>query len=162
MNVNPDKINELIKNFVDLDEEGQNQLIAYSYKMLYEQSARRDIEKQNIQFNTKEDKQKEVDKLASNHLKSALDALDLLKHMNDTEKAAFFLTLKNFKEGKEKTLIDDSDITITINEKKLTTQQFLERNLNNFDLPKARDIADRIHCNIVSDMVDEKCNIDDK
>ncbi len=77
MNINPDKIKELVMNFVDLEEEEQNKLIAFSYNMLYEQSARKNIEKQNIKFASKEDKQKEVTKLTNNNLKEALKLIEL-------------------------------------------------------------------------------------
>lgn len=157
MNVNPDKIKELINNFADLYEEEQNKLIALSYKLLYEQSAKRDIQKQNISFNTKEEEQKEVEYRTNNQLKGALEVLDLINTMNDTKKAAFYMTLLNFQK-QQSTLVDDSDITITINERKITTKQFLEKTLNNVDFSKAREISNRIHCEVVADMILKECN----
>ena len=122
MNVDPKKIKELIMLYSQLDEEYQVKLLNEAYILLFKQTQKNQIKKENIKYATEEQLQQNITKRANENIYKAIDFLKILDKVSDTDKAALFMVINRLS-GKANT-VTESDISITVN-------MFLQKILSN-------------------------------
>ena len=81
MNIDPNKVKELILIYSELDEEYQKKLLGEAYKMQIMLSQKKQIQKEATKYKTEDELQKEIVKRSN---KSAKGVLDLVKMHGET------------------------------------------------------------------------------
>lgn len=137
MNIDPEKVKQLVLIFAELNEDYQKRLMAEAYKLQFKQSQLNQIQKEGISFDSEKDLDQEVEKRTGKCLKEVIELLDVIKKMNDTDKASVMMMLNQLS-GKGN-IFKESDITITINQKDVSMKEYLERNLSGADYEKAKE-----------------------
>ncbi len=140
MNLDPEKVKELVLIFSQLDEEYQKKLIGEAYKLQLMQSQKKQIENEKVNYNTEDGLQKEVEKRSNQAAKEALDLMEILNKANDTGKAAIFMLINQLS-GKAN-IVQESDISITVNQKDISIKEYIERHLANVDYGKAKNMTE--------------------
>lgn len=140
MNIDPNKVKELVLVFSELDEEYQKKLLGEAYKLQLMQSQKKQIQKEATKYKTEDELQKEIEKRSNKRAKEALDLMEILDKASDTDKAAMFMVL-NHLTGKAKT-VQESDISITVNQKNISMKEYLEKHLTNVDYDKAENMLE--------------------
>lgn len=141
MNINPDKVKELVLIFSELDEEYQKQLLSEAYKLQLMQGQKNLLQKEENNFTTKKELQEEIKKRAIKRTKEAVDLIERMDKMDDTDKATMFMFINQLA-GKSNTM-QESDITITVNQKDISMKEYLEKHLVNADYDKAKKAVNR-------------------
>lgn len=137
MNINPEKVKELILIYSELNEDYQKELMKQVYMLRLKQTQSNKIQEEGIRFKTDIELQDEINKRSTKTAKDAMEVLNALKKMNDTDKATIFM-LVNQLEGKGST-VKESDITITVNQKEVSMRDYLEKQLFDVDYDKAKE-----------------------
>lgn len=141
VNINPDKVKELVLIFSELDEDYQKQLLIEAYKLQLMQGQKNQLQKEGITFTTKEEFQEEIEKKTNKRTKEIIDLMQVIDKMNDTNKAAMFMAINQLV-GKPN-MVQESDITITVTHKDISMKEYLEKHLVNVDYEKAKKVANR-------------------
>ena len=139
MNIDPKKVKELILIYSELNEEYQKELMKQAYILQMKQSQLNQIQKEDKRFKTDRALQEEIDKRTNECAKDAKEMLDVLKKMDDTDKAALFMMIKQLSGSGN--LVQESDISITINQKDIPMKEYLEKYLIGADYEKAKEKA---------------------
>lgn len=137
MNINPEKVKELVLIYSELNEDYQKELMKKAYTLQLKQTQLNQIQKEKLQFKTESDLREEVDKRTAKRAEGIMSILETLKQVDDTDKAALFM-LVNQLAGRENT-VKESDITITVNRKAVTMRDFVEKHLFDADYDKAKE-----------------------
>ena len=138
-NIDQTKINRLLRVFLSLDEDYQNQLLAEAFKLQLMQSQKNLIEKEGKQFKSSEALQKEIESRSNKRFTEISDMMDKLQSSDDTSKAAIFMFINQLA-GKGN-MIQEPEITITVNQKEISMKDYLENHLNNADYDNAKSIS---------------------
>lgn len=139
MNINPDKIKELMLIYSELDEEYQERLFQEAYKLQLMQSQKKQMQKEDTIYKTEAEFQKELESRTGEQAAKILEVLDIFDKANDTDKAALFMMANYLARGKN--YVREPDISIEVNQKEISIQEYLEKYLMNADYDKARDIV---------------------
>lgn len=142
MNVDPKKIKELIMLYSQLDEEYQVKLLNEAYILLFKQTQKNQIKKENIKYATEEQLQQNITKRANENIYKAIDFLKILDKVSDTDKAALFMVINRLS-GKANT-VTESDISITVNQKEVSVKDYLDKYLSAADYDKAKKMTDKL------------------
>ena len=137
MNIDSDKIKELVTVFSSLDEEYQHKFMKEAYKFKLLQSQKNQILKEGIVYKTEKEFEEEIEKRATKRAKESLELLKDMKRMNDTDKATLFMLINQM--ATKKNTVQESDISITINNREVTMKEYLENHLGNADYDKAHN-----------------------
>lgn len=140
MNLDPKKVKELVLIFSELDEEYQKKLIGEAYKLQLIQSQKKQIENEKVNYKTEDELQKEIEKRSNQTAKEALDLMEILDKASDTDKAAVFMMINQLS-GKAN-IVQESDISITVNQKDISIKEYLEKHLANADYDKAKKLSE--------------------
>ncbi|MCI8347111.1 MAG: hypothetical protein HFJ12_04095 [Bacilli bacterium] len=140
MNINPNKVKELVLVFSELDEEYQKKLLGEAYKLQLMQTQKRQIQRESINYKNENELQQEIEKRSNQVAKEALDLIEILDKASDTDKAAMFMLINQLS-GKANT-VQESDIVITVNQKDISMKEYLEKHLANADYDKAKSETD--------------------
>lgn len=100
MNVNPDKIKELVLIFSKLDDDYQMELIKQAYVLSLKQRQKNLIQKENKKFKNNNDFEKEIEYRSNQRAKEALDMVEIFEKVGDKEKAELIVLLDKLSGGK--------------------------------------------------------------
>lgn len=108
-----------------------------AYVLQLKQSQLKQIQKENVHLKTDLDLQEEIDRRSCERAKEIKEMLDVLKKIDDTDKAALFMMINQL--AGEENKVEESDISITINQKDISMKEYLEKHLLNADYDKAKE-----------------------
>lgn len=138
MNINPDKVKELILLFSELDDDYQKQLMGKAYELSLKQSQKNLIKKEGKHFKNKEEYKKEIEKRSNERMKELLDLLEIFDKIDDEGKAQLAIVLDKLSHGK---LTRKTDIEIKINSKKFSLKDYIEEVLPKVNFESANEMA---------------------
>lgn len=141
MNIDPEKVKELVLIYSELNEDYQKELLKQAYILQLKQSQLNLIQKEKKTFKTDMELQEEVDKRSYECAKEARDLLDVMKKIDSTDKAALFMLINQLA-GKGN-VVQESDITITINQKNISMREYLDKYLSGANFEQARSMTDK-------------------
>lgn len=139
MNIDPEKVKELVLIYSELNDDYQKELMKQAYILQLKQSQLNQIQKEQKSFKNDEELQNEIKKRSNKTAKRALDMMDKMKNMDETDLASL-LIIANQLAGQGNTL-KESDISITINQKDISMKEYLEKYLVYGDYEKAKEKA---------------------
>lgn len=139
MNIDPNKVKELILIYSELDEEYQKKLLGEAYKMQIMLSQKKQIQKEATKYKTEDELQKEIVKRSNKSAKGVLDLVKMLDEVSDTDKAAVFMMINRMARNSD--TVQESDISITINQKEISVQEYLEKHFFNVDYDKVKSMV---------------------
>lgn len=140
MNINPDKVKRLVMIFAELDEEYQQKLLEEAYILQLMQGQKNNLQKEGLTFKTKEEFEKEIRKKTNEISKEILELKDLYDSVSDTKKAAMFMLINRLAD--KNNVIQEADISITVNQKDISWKEYIEKYLVNADYDKAKQITE--------------------
>ena len=140
MNLNPNKVKQLVLTFADLDDEYQKQLLAEAFRLQFMQSQKNSIVKEGKQFQSPKAMQEEIESRTNKRFTEITNLMEKLENIDDTSKAAFFMFV--YQLAGKGNVIQEPEITITVNQKEISMKDYLEMHLNNADYDKAKSICD--------------------
>lgn len=148
MNLDPDKVKRLVLSFAELDEEYQNQLLAEAFKLELMQSQKNQLKKEDTKYKSKEEFQEAVHKRSNKVAGEAMQLIDIMKKVDDTDKAILFMMVKQLAgEGKS---VKESDISITVHQKSISMKEYLNRCIPGADYAKADEKVHEIMDKVVN------------
>ena len=130
MNVNPDKIKELVLLFEKLDDDYQKELLKQAYILTLKQSQKNIIQKENKNYKFNADFEKEIEERSNQRAKEALDLVEIFEKVGDKEKAELIVLLDKLSNG---SFSKKTSIEIKINEEKVPLKDYLEEILPEAD-----------------------------
>lgn len=141
MNIDSNRIKELVLIYAELNEDYQKRLMCEAYKLQLMQSQLNNIQKENTTFKNEQDLENEVKRRTNEVAKEILDLAKFLKQSSDTDKAAVILMMNRLA-GREN-IKQQTDITITINERNISMKEYLEMYLVGADYDEAKSLVDQ-------------------
>lgn len=123
MNIDPNKIKELILLFADLDDDYQTELMKQAYILSLKQSQKNLIMKEGKSLRNNDEFKKEIQDRSNIRAKKSLELLENLKKLDDDKKAEFIILLDKLSGG---SITRKTEIEIKINEKKMALKDYLE------------------------------------
>ena len=138
MNINPDKIKELVLLFSELDNDYQKELMSKAYELSLKQSQKNLIQKEGLKFKSEDEYKKEIEDRSSKIAKEFLDLLQIFDKIGNEGKAELAIVIDKLSHGE---LTKKTDIEIKINSKKISIKDFIEEVLPQADFESANDKA---------------------
>lgn len=138
MNINPDKVKELVLLFSELDDDYQKKLIGKAYELSLKQSQKNLIKKENKKFKSEEEYKEEIEKRSNERVKESIDLLQTFDKIDDEGKAQLAIVLDKLSNGD---LTRKTDIEIKINSKKVSLKDYIEEVLPQADFESANEKA---------------------
>ena len=129
MNINPDKVKELVLLFSELDDDYQKELMGKAYELSLKQTQKNLIKKEGKRFKNDEEYKNEIEKRSRKRAKESLEVLQIFDKVGDEEKAQLTIVLNKLSHGN---LTQKTDIEIKINSKKVSLKEYIDE-----VLPKA-------------------------
>jgi hypothetical protein len=123
MNVDPDKIKELVLIFSKLDDDYQMELMKQAYVLSLKQRQKNLIQKENKKFKNNNDFEKEIEHRSNQRAKEALGMVEIFEKVGDKEKAELIVLLDKLSGG---SFTNKTSIEIKINEQKVSMRDYLE------------------------------------
>lgn len=139
MNIDPEKIKELVLIYSKLDENYQKELLKQAYILQLKQSQLNQIQKEKVKFKTDRELQIEIDKRAGKRAQDVVEMADVLDKLNSTDKAALFMLINQLSGNGNS--VEETDITITVNQKNISMEEYLDKYLIDADYNKAKEKA---------------------
>lgn len=146
MNIDPEKIKELVLVYSKLNEDYQKELMNQAYVLQLKQTQLKQIQEEKLIFKSDMELQSEIDRRASERVNDIVEMADLLDKMNSTDKAALFMLINQLS-GKGNS-VEESDITITVNQRNISMEEYLEKYLIDADYNKAKEKASKFMSDI--------------
>lgn len=140
MNINPDKIKELVLLFSELDDDYQKELMGKAYELSLKQSQKNLIHKEGKKFKTEEEYKKEIEERSKKRTRESLDLLEIFNKIGDEEKAQLAIALDKLSHGN---LTKKTDIEIKINSKNVSLQDYIEEFLPQVNFKTANEKVDK-------------------
>lgn len=138
MNINPDKVNELVLLFSELDDDYQKELMSKAYELSLKQSQKNLIQKEGLKFKNEDEFKKEIEDRSSKRAKESLDLLQIFDKIGDDGKAELAIVLNKLSHGE---LTKKTDIEIKINSKKVSIKDYIKEVLPQTDFESANEKA---------------------
>lgn len=138
MNINPDKVKELVLLFSKLDDDYQKELMGKAYELSLKQSQKNLIKKENKKFKNEEEYKEEIEKRSNGRVKETIDLLQIFNKIDDEGKAQLAIVLDKLSNGD---LTRKTDIEIKINSKKVSLKDYIEEVLPQADFKSANKKA---------------------
>lgn len=137
MNINPDKVKELILLFSELDEDYQKELLKQAYILSFKQSQKNLIKEEGNKFKSNREYEDEIEERSNKTIEEFLEIIALYDKVSDNEKAQLAILLNKLSKGK---LTQKTDIEIKIKQKKLSIKDYIEEILPevNFEVANAK------------------------
>lgn len=123
MNIDPDKIKELVLIFSRLDDDYQKELMSQAYILSLKQSQKNLIHKENKKFKNDDDFKKEIENRSNQRAKKVIDMVEIFEKVGDREKAELIILLDKLSGGN---FAKKTNIEIKINEEKVSIKDYLE------------------------------------
>lgn len=102
-------------------------------------SQKKQMQKEDTIYKTEAEFQKELESRTGERAAKILEVSDIFDKANDTDKAALFMMVNYL--ARRKNSVCEPDISIEINQKEISMQEYLEKYLMSADYDKARDIV---------------------
>lgn len=99
MNINPDKVKELVLLFSKLDDDYQKELMGKAYELSLKQSQKNLIKKENKKFKNEEEYKEEIEKRSNERVKETIDLLQIFNKIDDEGKAQLAIVLDKLSNG---------------------------------------------------------------
>lgn len=141
MNINPDRIKELILIFSELDEEYQKELLKKAYVLGLRQNQKDIIAKEKISFKNDFDYKQEIENRSRKSAKESLEFLNKIKEMNREQIAEVAILIEKLSSNKG--ISQDTDIEIKINKKNISLKDYIEKELPEVDFREANKKVDK-------------------
>lgn len=138
MNINPEKVKELVLLFSELDDDYQKELMGKAYELSLKQSQKNLIKKENKKFKSEKEYKEEIEKGSNERAKESLDLLQIFDKIDDEGKAQLAIVLDKLSNGD---LTRKTDIEIKINSKKVSLKDYIEEVLPQADFKSANEKA---------------------
>ena len=138
MNINPDKVKELVLLFSELDDDYQKELMSKAYELSLKQSQKNLIQKEGLKFKNEDEYKNAIEDRSSMVAKKSLDLLHIFEEIGDEEKAELAIVLDKLSHGE---LTKKTDIEIKINSKKVSIKDYIEEVLPHADFESANEKA---------------------
>ncbi len=138
MNINPDKVKELVLLFSKLDDDYQKELMTKAYELCLKQFQKNLIKQEGKKFKSEEEYKKEIEERSSERVKESLELLNIFDRIGDEEKAQCVIVLDKLSNGN---LTEKTDIEIKINSKKIPLKDYIEEVLPQVDFKSANEKA---------------------
>ena len=113
-----------------------------AYVLQLKQSQLKNIQKEHVHLKTDLDLQEEIDRRSCERAKEIKEMLDVLKKIDDTDKAALFMMINQL--AGEENKVEESDVSITISQKDISMKEYIEKYLMDADYRKAKQKASSI------------------
>lgn len=138
MNIDPNKVKELVLTFAELDEDYQTKLMNRARVLALKQSQEKAIHREGKKFENNLELEKEVEKRSNKRLDEVKEVVDIYDKLDDDDKAALTIIVNKLSKGK---LTQKTDLTIQINEKSISMKAYLEEVLPKADFNEANKKA---------------------
>lgn len=138
MNIDPNKVKELVLIFAELDKDYQDELMKQAHVLSFKQGQKNVIHREGKEFKNKIELEEEIEKRSSRRVYEAKDLLDMLEKIGANDKAALTILMNKLSNGR---LSKKTDITIQINEKNISMKEYLEEMLPEADFDEANKKA---------------------
>ena len=135
MNIDPDKIKELVKIFAELNEKRQMVLMNKAIYLLFEQG-----QENNINENQQPISTEELNKRTSDSIKEAVKLINIMEDLDKNQMAALGLLVNELSNGE---FAKEEEIQITINSHKISIEDYINNNLPGADINKAKEILEK-------------------
>lgn len=142
MNIDPKKVKKLILIYSELNEDYQKELMQQAYILRLKQSQLNQIQKEQKTFKSDKELQKEIQKRANKTAERALNVMDMVEKMGETDIAALMIIVNQLS-GKGN-IVEESDVSITISQKDISMKEYIEKYLMDADYRKAKQKASSI------------------
>ena len=136
MNINPDKVKELVLLFAELDNEYQKELLKQAYILFFKQSQKNLIQTEGKKFKSDDEYKSEIEKGSQKTAKESLEMVELFYKIGYAEKAQLLILLDKLSNGK---LTQKTDIEIKINQQKISLKEYIEGILPGVDVEQANE-----------------------
>lgn len=137
MNINPDKVKELVLAFSELDEEYQEKVLEETYKLRLMQGQKNQVRKEIEKYKTADEFQEETEKRFKKRAKEILDFMKIWDNASDTNKAAIFMAANHLTGRAQE--IQKLNISISVNQRDISMKEYLEKYLIDVDYDKAEN-----------------------
>lgn len=141
MNIDPDRIKELILIFSELDEEYQMELLKKAYVLGSRQNQKNIIAKEKIPFKNDFDYKQEIENRSRESAKKLLVMSQKLKEMNKDQLVEVLILMDKLSSNKG--ISQDTDIEIKINKKNISLKDYIEKELPEVDFREANKKVDK-------------------
>jgi len=129
MNIDPNKVKELVLIFAELDKDYQDELMKQAHVLSFKQGQKNVIHREVKEFKNKIELEEEIEKRSSRRVDEAKDLLDMLEKIGANDKAALTILMNKLSNGR---LSKKTDITIQINEKNISMKEYLCNSIHLF------------------------------
>lgn len=141
MNVNPMKVNELVKIFVSLNDEYQNKAIASLIELSVEQKATENYDNEN-KTNKKKDspylREEAIKKQKKDEMNGLVKMLKLVSEMDANQLAAITMAMEELQPG---AFTQQEDIEITINSKQISIEEYIKQMFPDVDYVSTKKLV---------------------
>lgn len=137
MNIDPEKVKELVLIFAKLNDNYQNELMKKAYELKFMQGQFNLIKDEGLIFKNEMELNREVSRRSNKRVEEVIELMQKLENVSDTDKAALFMLINQLS-GKGNA-VQESDITITINQREVSMRDYLEKYLVDADYDKAQE-----------------------
>lgn len=134
MNIDPEKVKELVLVFSKLDDDYQKELMKQAYILSLKQSQKNLIAKEKKKFKNDMDYEKEIEDRSNKRAAEALEMVKMFIEMTDDKKAELIILLDNLSGGG---MTKKTDIEIKINQGRVSLKDYLEELLPGTDFKAA-------------------------
>lgn len=141
MNVNPMKVNELVKIFVSLNDEYQNKAIAQLFELSVEQKIAEKYDKEEMSKKKKgspylrEEAIREGKKAETRKLTNMLESVS---KMDKSQLAAITMAMEELQPG---AFTQQEDIAITINSKQISIEEYIKQMFPDVDYASTKKLV---------------------
>lgn len=138
MNINPDKVKNLILLFSELDDDYQKELLSQAYILSLKQTQKNLILNEGKKFKSEDEFKREIESRSNKRAKESMELVQIFEKINDDEKAQLVILLDKLSHGG---LTQKTDIEIKINSKKVSMKNYIEEVLPQADFRIANENA---------------------
>lgn len=134
MNIDPDRVKELILIFSELDEEYQKELLKQAYVIGLRQNQKDLIAKEKISFKNDFDYKQEIENRSRKSAKESLEFFNKIKEMNREQIAELAILMSKLSGD---SITQNTDIEIKINKTNISLKDYIEKELPGVDFNEA-------------------------
>lgn len=140
MNINPEEIKKLIQTYAELDEEHQKKLRCEAYKLLIHQTALNEVRSKNKDCTEGQENIEEIVSMKMKEEERRLSSmLNKINQLSETQLASVFMMAHKLAGQQNK--VQETDITITLNNKTISMENYIKMNLPNANYNEAEKMV---------------------
>ena len=139
MNINLERIKELVNVYANLSDEDQLQLLAKAYEAQMRETQESEFKKNGKTFQNEKKKYDEITNALVGKLRRIDNVMNVFDGADATGQAAMFILMSRL--GSKSNLVTEPDIEVKITEKEYTLEEYITRHLPDADYKKAYEMA---------------------